>query len=105
VLDLPRIDLLAVAYQAVDGGDRVEQEAGSAPQSRVVEPLPRLEEIYAALTLGLRDYVLKNNFQRVLMDLWGGIESVLTACIAADALEPENVVGVAKPSRHSADFS
>jgi NAD+ synthase (glutamine-hydrolysing) len=64
-----------------------------------------LEEIYRALTLGLADYVRKNGFQRVVIGLSGGVDSSLAACIAADALGPENVTGVAMPSRYSADFS
>jgi len=71
----------------------------------VVELLPRLEEIYRALMLGTQDYVCKNGFQRVVIGLSGGVDSTLVACIAADALGPENVTGVAMPSRYSADFS
>ena len=71
----------------------------------VIEPLPRLEEIHRALALGTRDYVRKNGFQRVVIGLSGGVDSTLVACIAADALGPENVTGVAMPSRYSADFS
>ena len=44
------------------------------------------EEVYSALTLGLRDYVEKNGFERVLFGLSGGIDSALVACIAVDAL-------------------
>jgi NAD+ synthase (glutamine-hydrolysing) len=73
--------------------------------SHIIEPLSRLEEIYGALTLGTQDYVCKNGFQRVVIGLSGGVDSTLVACIAADALGPENVTGVAMPSRYSADFS
>jgi NAD+ synthase (glutamine-hydrolysing) len=73
--------------------------------TRISQPLPRLEEIYRALTLGTRDYVRKNGFERVVIGLSGGVDSSLVACIAADALGPENVTGVAMPSRYSADFS
>jgi NAD+ synthase (glutamine-hydrolysing) len=72
---------------------------------RIVEPLPRLEEIYRALALGARDYVRKNGFRQVVIGLSGGVDSSLVACIAADALGPENVTGVAMPSRYSAGFS
>jgi NAD+ synthase (glutamine-hydrolysing) len=71
----------------------------------VQEPLLRLEEIYGALTLGLADYVRKNGFERVVMGVSGGVDSALAACIAADALGPEKVTGVAMPSRYSASFS
>ncbi len=69
------------------------------------EPLPQTEEIYRALTLGLRDYVRKNGFEKVVLGLSGGIDSSLTAAIAADALGPENVVGVAMPTRYSSSCS
>ncbi len=58
-------------------------------------------EIYTALTLGLRDYVRKNGFERVLVAVSGGIDSALVTLIAADALGPENVTGVIMPSPHS----
>ncbi|MDH4209724.1 MAG: NAD+ synthase, partial [Anaerolineae bacterium] len=69
---------------------------------------PRLEdqaEVYQALVLGTRDYVRKNGFQRAVIGLSGGIDSSLTATIAADALGPENVFGVAMPSRYSSEES
>jgi NAD+ synthase (glutamine-hydrolysing) len=71
----------------------------------VVAPLPSLEEIYTSLVVGTRDYVRKNGFEQVVMGLSGGIDSALVACIAADALGPENVTGVAMPSRYTSDMS
>ena len=71
----------------------------------IVEPLSELAEIYQALVLGTRDYVQKNGFQKVVVGLSGGIDSSLVACIAADALGPENVVGVSMPSQYSSDHS
>lgn len=56
---------------------------------------------YAALVLGTRDYVRKCGFSRVVLGLSGGIDSALTACIAVDALGPENVMGVAMPGPYS----
>ena len=61
--------------------------------------LNELESMYAALKLGLSDYVEKNNFKKVLVGLSGGIDSALTATIAVDALTPDNVIGVAMPSK------
>lgn len=58
-------------------------------------------EIYAALCLGARDYVRKNGFEEVVMGISGGIDSALTACIAADALGKEKVNAVSMPSRYS----
>jgi len=64
-----------------------------------------LAEIYQALILGTRDYVRKNGFQTVVVGLSGGMDSSLTAVIAADALGPEHVVGVAMPTRYSSAHS
>ncbi|HET6963753.1 MAG TPA: NAD+ synthase [Acidimicrobiales bacterium] len=58
-------------------------------------------EIYRALVVGTRDYVRKNGFRDVVIGLSGGIDSSLVALIAADALGPEHVHGVAMPSRYS----
>jgi NAD+ synthase (glutamine-hydrolysing) len=62
-------------------------------------------EVYAALVLGTRDYVRKNDFQTVVLGLSGGIDSALVATIAADALGPESVHAVAMPSRYSSEHS
>jgi NAD+ synthase (glutamine-hydrolysing) len=64
-----------------------------------------LEEIYAALVTGVRDYVAKNGFRTVLMGLSGGIDSSLTATIAVDALGPDRVFGVSNPSKWSTGHS
>jgi NAD+ synthase (glutamine-hydrolysing) len=58
-------------------------------------------EVYKALKLGLRDYVTKNGFERVLVAVSGGIDSALVALIATDALGPERVTCVVMPSPHS----
>ena len=63
------------------------------------------ETIYHALELGIRDYVHKCGFTRVLVGLSGGIDSALTATLAADALGRENVVGVSMPSGFSSQHS
>jgi NAD+ synthase (glutamine-hydrolysing) len=64
-------------------------------------PLSDIAEVYAALTLGLRDYVRKNGFRHVGVALSGGIDSALVALLAVDALGPENVSCVVMPSPHS----
>ncbi len=61
--------------------------------------------VYAALVLGTRDYVRKCGFQRVIIGLSGGIDSALTAVIAADAVGPENVIGVGMPGPYSSPGS
>ena len=68
---------------------------------RLAEPLSDLAEVYAALTLGLRDYVAKNGFRHVGIALSGGIDSALVALLAVDALGPEHVSCVVMPSPHS----
>ncbi len=60
---------------------------------------------YAALVLGTRDYVHKCGFGQVIIGLSGGIDSALTAVIAADALGPENVLGVGMPGPFSSPGS
>ncbi|HYD42566.1 MAG TPA: NAD+ synthase [Anaeromyxobacter sp.] len=66
---------------------------------------PVADEVFQALVLGVRDYVRKCGFRTVVIGLSGGIDSALTACIAAAALGPDNVTGVAMPSRYSSDHS
>jgi NAD+ synthase (glutamine-hydrolysing) len=68
-------------------------------------PLDDVAEVYAALTLGLRDYVLKNGFRTVALGLSGGIDSALVAVLAADAIGGSNVVGVSMPSGYSSPGS
>jgi NAD+ synthase (glutamine-hydrolysing) len=58
-----------------------------------------------ALVLGTRDYARRCGFQRALLGLSGGIDSALVACVAARALGPRNVLGVALPSRFSSESS
>jgi NAD+ synthase (glutamine-hydrolysing) len=62
-------------------------------------------EVLSALVLGVRDYVLKCGFRNAIVGLSGGIDSALTACIAAEALGPDAVLGVAMPSRYSSSHS
>ena len=77
------------------------QQAGP-PGGPLAEPLAPVEaEIYAALMLGLRDYVEKNGFQHVVLGLSGGVDSALVACLAADALGHERVSAAVMPSPYS----
>ena len=75
-----------------------------APQ-RMEPKMAPLAEIYAALVLGTRDYIHKSGFKKALIALSGGIDSSLTAVIAADALGAENVLGVSMPSGYSSTGS
>jgi NAD+ synthase (glutamine-hydrolysing) len=80
--------------------------AGPEPGRAQVWPrLPPLAEVYAALVTGVRDYVRKNGFRSVILGLSGGIDSALTATIAADALGPQRVHVVLMPSRYSSEHS
>ena len=62
-------------------------------------------EIWNALVMGVRDYACKTHFQKALLGLSGGIDSALTAAIAAEALGPQNVLGVLMPSLYSSQGS
>ncbi len=76
-------------------------EVPSPAPGPLAEPLGDLAEVYAALVLGLRDYVAKNGFQHVGVALSGGIDSALVALLAVDALGPRRVSCVIMPSPHS----
>jgi NAD+ synthase (glutamine-hydrolysing) len=83
---------------------------GEAKLDRVLTPgiavrLGEEEEIWNAIVVGLRDYVIKNGFSQVLIGLSGGIDSALVAALACDALGPELVHGVAMPSKYSSEHS
>ena len=80
-------------------------ESSSRAMNRKEQPASGIESIYKALVLGLRDYVQKCGFKSVVLGLSGGIDSALTAAVAAAALGPDRVVGVAMPSRFSSDHS
>ena len=62
---------------------------------------PREQQIFSALSLGIRDYVHKCGFKSVIVGLSGGIDSALVAVLAADALGPDKVMGVSMPARYS----
>ena len=83
-----------------DLGDVVRPLAGS-----VHRVLSEEESIYRALVTGVRDYVLKNGFNGVVIGLSGGIDSALTLAIAVDALGPARVEVLLMPSRHTAPMS
>ena len=96
-----------------EGAARLELEIAEVPvdspapanrkplEPRLATPLEGAEEIYAAVVLGTRDYMRKQNFDKVLVGLSGGVDSALTAVIAADALGAQNVIGVRMPSRYT----
>jgi NAD+ synthase (glutamine-hydrolysing) len=75
---------------------------GAAKPVKAAVP-DELEQMRLALELGLRDYVEKNGFREVVLGLSGGIDSALTAALAAEALGPERVICVGMPSRYSSE--
>jgi len=81
--------------------------SGGTPEDHVggaIAPLlAPAAEVYGALVTGLRDYVAKNGFRRVVLGLSGGIDSALVVCIAADALGPDGVAAVVMPSPYSSE--
>ena len=81
-------DLVVVDLDAADGSIAADDFTAEA-------------EIWNALVMGVRDYACKTRFRQALLGLSGGIDSALTAAIAADALGPENVLGVLMPSLYS----
>src|SRR4029077_17114549 len=95
VVVLPRLpDTLAASAPAPPATSVM----GASPSEPIV---PVEAEVYAALTLGLHDYVHKNGFAKVVLGLSGGIDSALVACRAADALGQERVNVAIMPSRYS----
>lgn len=103
--DCPGMRGIEFPVKMVDLGPRL-----ASPELPHTRPNPltapgRVEEVYKALVLGTRDYVHKNRFERVLIGISGGVDSALTATIAADALGPESVTGVSMPSVFTSEAS
>lgn len=98
-----RIDL---TVEEVVVSDTAAQRSQPRLSPRLAEPHGGAAEVYAALLLGTRDYVRKTAvFERVLLGLSGGVDSSLTAAVAADALGAQNVVGVLMPSPYTSPES
>ncbi len=108
----PRVRKAPVATGQI-GQPEVVPVPGGAPKNAPKAPLPPSEprryegpaEVYEALVMGVRDYVQKSGFKRVIIGMSGGIDSSLTAAIAVDALGGENVLGVLMPSRFTSEES
>jgi NAD+ synthase (glutamine-hydrolysing) len=96
-----QVTTLSVPSAAGNGG----APAPLGPGGEVAPALRDEPEVWGALRTGLRDYVGKNRFPGVLIGLSGGIDSALTAALAADALGPDAVTGVAMPSELSSPES
>jgi len=105
----PTDRLLPVAVtrsEEVDAsGERPSTGEAPLPTPPVAGALDPDEEVYRAIVLGTRDYLVKNGFTDVVIGLSGGIDSTLVAAIAVDAVGGEHVHGVSMPSRYSSDHS
>ena len=66
---------------------------------------PREQQLFSALSLGIRDYVHKCGFKSVIVGLSGGIDSALVAVLAADALGADKLLGISMPARYSSEGS
>jgi NAD+ synthase (glutamine-hydrolysing) len=98
----------ALVVADLDGGraEVVPLDGAPPPAPRTAPPPDAVaDEVLTALVMGVRDYTRKCGFRSAIVGLSGGIDSALTACIAAEALGPEQVLGVAMPSRYSSDHS
>ncbi len=79
-------------------------ETGTA--QKIMAPVhDKVQEMFGALVLGIRDYFLKTGFERAVVGLSGGIDSSVTVCVAVEALGKKNVIGVSMPSKFSSDHS
>jgi NAD+ synthase (glutamine-hydrolysing) len=103
-------DFVVVDIETASAADMAELKFGPTSTTTAEASLAhvsqsREEEVWGALTLGLRDYTRKCGFRSVVLGLSGGIDSALTAALAAEALGPAHVTGVAMPTRYSSAHS
>jgi NAD+ synthase (glutamine-hydrolysing) len=89
-----------IARVSVDNGEARDLGEVGGPVTDLLSPE---EEVYQALVTGVRDYVRKNGFERVVLGLSGGIDSTLVALIAVDALGKDAVTTVVMPSKYSSE--
>ncbi|HUK67393.1 MAG TPA: NAD+ synthase [Streptosporangiaceae bacterium] len=102
------ITIHRLTLPAPEGAGEEDPERLPRGDPQVNECLPRLDdlaEVYGALVTGVRDYARKNSFRSVILGLSGGIDSALTATIAADALGAQRVHVVLMPSSYSSAHS
>jgi NAD+ synthase (glutamine-hydrolysing) len=97
--------IIDMDYGVRGAGYGVREEQKQKIKIPAYKPVERIEEIYEALKLGVRDYVRKNGFKKVLVALSGGVDSALVTAIACDALGKENVTVVFMPSKFSSQES
>ena len=102
--DIPQTTLFKEDYKIVNFTSDQEGKLSSEKKEEIPED-KELEEVYKALVLGAKDYIQKNNFPGVLIGSSGGIDSALTAAIAADAIGPEKVRTFMLPFKFTSDMS
>jgi NAD+ synthase (glutamine-hydrolysing) len=98
-------ELVARMPQFVEGHAIVEFEGSHPQRGQIAVPESLEAQVYAALVLGVRDYIGKNGFPGAIVGLSGGVDSALVLAVACDALGPERVRAVMMPSRYTADIS
>jgi len=96
---------LVAQLAAFEEGLALVEIPGAKRLSPEPAPMPDIVAVRQALVLGLGDYVRKCGFRDVVLGLSGGVDSSVVACLAAEALGPGHVTGVAMPSRYSSDHS
>jgi len=84
----------------IDTGEHLEPVPAN-----VAPDLPEVESVYAALVLGIRDYISKNRFKGAVIGLSGGVDSALTLCLAVDAVGADQVEAVMMPSPYTSSMS
>jgi len=91
------VDIVKIPFSSYERKPEIE--------NTIAQPSEESKEIWDALVLGLRDYIVKNNFKSVVLGLSGGIDSSLVATIAADAIGAKNVYTIFMPTRFTASQS
>ncbi len=94
---------LIARLKAFSEDERIVDLSSPKPMEWKSDPVP--QDLYGALCLGTRDYLRKCGFRSAVLGLSGGIDSAVVAAIAAQALGPENVLGVSMPSQYSSQGS
>ncbi|MBX3329842.1 MAG: NAD+ synthase [Nitrospira sp.] len=96
---------VSVVDRLVVNGTWIKKKKRAQIVPALAAPLDKIEEVYRALVLGVKDYVQKNGFMRVVIGLSGGVDSAVTAAIAVDALGAKHVLGVFMPSPYTSHES
>ena len=95
----------AARYQSTNLSFDFDGESFTVLSGQIEDELDKLEDLYSALVLAIRDYVNKNKFKGVILGLSGGVDSALTLAVAVDALGAERVEVMMMPSCYTSDMS